>query len=458
MNEELSNVINNNYCVGCGACAVVESEISMIESSKGTYIPFFSKVNKNFVNAEKVCPFSVYTSNETETANKVFETNELQNDKIVGWYSGIYIGSRKDQIRRLNSSSGGMTTWICEQLLKQNLVNGIIHVKKKVNSLEFEYSISSTVDEVRLGEKTKYYPNEFSKVLNSLKNIHGKFAFVGIPCHIKAIRNICMNDAILSEKIIFFIGIICGHLKTKQYMDHLIKFANVNSHNAHGFDFRGKIKGKVVNHYENVIETLHGNVHTGPTRYMFGGDWGVGLYKLKSCDYCDDIFNEVADVVLGDAWLNKLEKEWMGNNIVITRNKLFDNILSVGLKEQEISLCSASLDDLKQSQASSITHKTKGLAIRLKHKQQNGEWAPKKRLKTLNDIAYLPKSRYVLRENISQKSIEIGEKHINNRYYRFLIQILLMKDLMEYRLASRKSIINYLPEFIRIKIRKLLKK
>ena len=29
------------------------------------------------------------------------------------------------------------------------------------------------------------------------------------------------------------------------------------------------------------------------------------MLKYKACDFCDDVFGEVADVVFGDAWVEK---------------------------------------------------------------------------------------------------------------------------------------------------------
>ena len=34
-------------------------------------------------------------------------------------------------------------------------------------------------------------------------------------------------------------------------------------------------------------------------------DWGMGIFKLGACDYCDDIVGETADISFGDAWLRR---------------------------------------------------------------------------------------------------------------------------------------------------------
>ena len=47
--------------------------------------------------------------------------------------------------------------------------------------------------------------------------------------------------------------------------------------------------------------------------------------KYKACDFCEDVFGYCADVVLGDAWLPKYNKDPKGDNVVIVRNEEIQN-------------------------------------------------------------------------------------------------------------------------------------
>lgn len=38
-----------------------------------------------------------------------------------------------------------------------------------------------------------------------------------------------------------------------------------------------------------------------------GNMWGTGLFKANSCDFCDDVTTELADISLGDAWLEPFQ-------------------------------------------------------------------------------------------------------------------------------------------------------
>ena len=48
--------------------------------------------------------------------------------------------------------------------------------------------------------------------------------------------------------------------------------------------------------------------------------WIHCFFKLKACDFCDDVAGETADVAVGDAWLTPYDQDPLGNNILLVRN------------------------------------------------------------------------------------------------------------------------------------------
>ncbi|MFM6343919.1 MAG: Coenzyme F420 hydrogenase/dehydrogenase, beta subunit C-terminal domain, partial [Dolichospermum sp.] len=81
----------------------------------------------------------------------------------------------------------------------------------------FKYGVSSTIDQVMAGAKTRYYPVEMSQVLKIVREQPGRYAIIGVPCFIKAVRLLMIEDEIFHERIKFCIGLICGHLKSTQF-------------------------------------------------------------------------------------------------------------------------------------------------------------------------------------------------------------------------------------------------
>jgi len=120
-------------------------------------------------------------------------------------------------------------------------------------------------------------------------------------------------------------------------------------------------------------------------RKMFGTNWGQCMLKYKACDYCDDIFGEVADVVFGDAWVEEYARDWKGNNLVICRDKKWSSVFERGVLSEDLFVSTASGEMVSRSQSGSIRHKRHAIGLRVKflsvffrielHKRIGGEQA-----------------------------------------------------------------------------------
>jgi coenzyme F420-reducing hydrogenase beta subunit len=66
--------------------------------------------------------------------------------------------------------------------------------------------------------------------------------------------------------------------------------------------------------------------------------WGSGMFKNNACDFCDDFTTELADISLGDAWLNPYNQDGKGTNVMVTRSKLAEKLISDGIINKELSV------------------------------------------------------------------------------------------------------------------------
>ena len=58
-----------------------------------------------------------------------------------------------------------------------------------------------------------------------------------------------------------------------------------------------------------------------------GFAWMSGMFKLPTCDYCDDVFAELADITFMDAWLPEYSNDSAGTSIVISRSAMAEKLL-----------------------------------------------------------------------------------------------------------------------------------
>jgi len=443
--ELIDKVVKNGFCIGCGACAVVEDSPIVIKlNSNGEYQAVLEKEkfpDNSYVN--KVCPFSNQSENEDTIASEVFDSN-LNYEFKIGYYDQLFAGYVLEDKFRENGSSGGFGSWITSELLRRNLVDEVIHVKGGADNMQFQYSISKTVKEIKEGSKSRYYPVEMSQVLDYVNKTDKSFAIVGIPCFIKAIRLLSKQNNRIKNNIKFTIGLVCGHLKSSLYSQMLAWEMGVSPDSEFEIDFRKKKLGKKASDYstEIISKTAENTeIKEEQTNELFGTTWGYGFFKYNACDYCDDVLAETADITVGDAWLPEYSKDYMGTNIVVSRNETMSNIINEAIKTEKVKIDNLTTEKIIASQAGGFRHRHNGLAYRLTTKDNNNKWRPVKRIKPSSKLPLRRKLLYRLRVLIRKKSIsnfKLAKKYNSLILFKLLMSVYVFGHELLSKLTVQK--------------------
>lgn len=439
-NNLFETVIQGGYCIGCGACtSVKDSPLEIKLNSYGMYQATL-KPSKDISNVDtsigKVCPFSASSLNEDQISKTLF-SNDCQYNPKIGYYIKTFAGYVKEGNFRSLGSSGGIGTWILSRLLEKNLVDYVIHIQSQSpsenDSRLFKYSISSTKEQVALGAKTRYYPVEMSEVIKMVQETTGRYAIIGIPCFIKAVRLLMNQDEILRERIKFCIGLICGHLKSTQFAEMFAWQSGFEPNTIEKIDFRKKLPETSASAYGVEITGKKNNQLTTeispPVNKIFGTSWGLGFFKYQACDYCDDITAETADLTVGDAWVAKYVKDYQGTNVVVVRNKILAEILQEGVTEENLHLDPITVQDVIQSQDANYRHRRSGLAYRLYLADKQGVWHPPKRVKSSGFMLPWTKKRFILRMELAEKSHLFFQESLVSGFFSHFVD--KMKPLIE---------------------------
>lgn len=446
--ELINNVVDNGYCIGCGACAVTDhSPIEIKLDSNGQYQAVISKDPPldNVVDYEvnEVCPFSRSSVNEDNIARDIFDESLNYKHKI-GYYDKLYAGYVLENDFRVNGSSGGFGSWIASELLKNKMVDEVIHVKGGADNMKFKYSVSQTVEEIKEGSKSRYYPVEMSEVLDYVKEERKEFAIVGIPCFIKSVRLLAKQNEQINRSIKYTIGLVCGHLKSSLYSQMLAWEMGIEPDSDFDIDFRKKKPGKKASDYSTEVVKKTSNdtkIREEQTNEMFGTTWGYGFFKYNACDFCDDILAETADITVGDAWLPEYTEDHMGTNIIVSRNKQISQLINEASKEDRIKIDRLKKEKIIESQAGGFRHRHNGLAYRLAIKEKNDEWIPKKRINPSWDLPIRRKLLYRLRMLIQKKSItnfKIAKKYKSLNLFKVLMSIYIFCHEVLSKLTIKK--------------------
>ncbi len=272
--------------------------------------------------------------------------------------------------------------------MERGYVDSVIHVHQRKPSDSdkrlFHYQLATNPEEVNKGAKSRYYPIELSEMIGMIRNRPGKYVIVGIPCFIKSVRLLSKEDRIIGERVLFCIGLICGHLKSARFAELFSWQCGIPPAALTAIDFRTKLTGLGANQYGVTVTGLeHGKEVTKvspPIQKMYGTGWGYGFFKYKACDYCDDVVAETADITIGDAWLPKYLGESRGTNVVIVRHPVIQSIIDEALRSQKLIMEELSPAEIVISQNAGYEHRRGGLAYRLHRADIRDDWRPPKRI------------------------------------------------------------------------------
>ena len=383
----LQTVIQGDYCIGCGVCAAMENSPFRIALDKiGRYQASADAeaAGKAGCPVLAVCPFSGEGPDEDAIAKTLYG-GDCSYDKNIGYHRATYAGYVAEGTFRRNGSSGGMGTWIGVELLRRGLVDAVIHVKATAAASGhpmFAMCVSRSEEEIRAGAKSRYYPVEMSQVLRDAASTPGRYAVVGVPCFIKALRRLALKEPRFQERIAFCISLICGQLKTTAFAEMMAWQVGVHPDSLASIGFRRKIKGVPGHYYFTEATGVSGEgsvIEIGADCYGLY-NWGGGLLKYNACNYCDDVVGETADVSLGDAWLPKYLADSGGTSVIIVRNRKLFDIIEQAKSEGRLHLDPITAKVVVQSQAAGFRQRREDIAYRLFLKDAAGVWRPRKRV------------------------------------------------------------------------------
>ncbi|MGH1402769.1 MAG: Coenzyme F420 hydrogenase/dehydrogenase, beta subunit C-terminal domain [Alphaproteobacteria bacterium] len=407
---DIQKVVAGEYCSGCGACAAGGSGIKMRMTDDGRYEARLDNVPEAVLKeASERCPFAA-KKNEDDLATDLFAKHAQKDDKI-GYYISCYAGNVLEGDYRTRGSSGGFGSWIIDQLFEKDKIDAVIHVKetKESNSPHpmFSFAISEK-ENAHEGAKSRYYPIEMSQVLDMVLKEDRRYALVGIPCFIKAARLMQKQYPEMEKRIVFTLGLVCGHLKTSQFAEYYARIAHSDPKTLKDINFRHKLAGQPASRYGVKLQTGDNGDKILENRFISGSNWGYGLFKYNACDYCDDVVSETADLTIGDAWIPPYLGDWEGTNVLVVRNPIVEGILKEGKDRGAIELDPLTPQDVAKSQEPGFRHRREGLAFRLHLKEIQNLWHPRKRVNavTPDQVSERTVAVQKIRLQLAQKSRE----------------------------------------------------
>ncbi len=409
----VNEVVENDICSGCGVCAgVCPSKIlDMNVQANGDLAPVITgKCPPRCELCLDVCPFSSNSISITQLTDDKFSSPEVKQHNAVGKYTNSIVGY--SPTHRSTGASGGMLSWLLEAMLRENLVDAVITVSsnsenRPSDGLMFQMAEFTSPEEVRAASGSFYYPISVGARLRSIQDLkEGKrYAVVGLPCTLKGIALAMRKIPVLRRSIAYTFGLVCGNLPNVFYTEYLSRLSGLEADSIGSVTYRSKNPGKPANNYLFRATDKQGKAGRPVPFYgAISNAWVSRQFQLNACNFCDDLFAEVADASFMDAWLPEYMADHRGHSIVTIRNSEIMTVFERGRQDKSCSFEPIDIEKVAASQASQWESKSSRLRVQMALAKKQGKKVPPLRQEPKFGFSYILLFKVILQNKLQYLS------------------------------------------------------
>lgn len=310
----LARVAQGNLCAGCGACAgLLPEKISMENTAPGYLRPRqtaeLSAAENDLVAA--VCP---------GLGQKV-AAGTRPDPVLWGPYVAMQTGWATDAAIRHAGSSGGALSAILVHLLAADVVDAVVQTAASPTlAIGNATVISTDAAGIIAAAGSRYAPSAPLAGLRGLQADGRRFAFVGKPCDVAALRAIIAAEPGMAQVFPVLLSFFCAGVPSHAGGRAVLTALGTTLEETAAFRFRG-------NGWPGQATAT---LRDGTTRAMsYHDSWGGILSKhvQHRCKICADGTGVAADIVCADAWESDdrgypLFAEAPGVSLIVARTDL----------------------------------------------------------------------------------------------------------------------------------------
>ena len=293
----VSSVVRDKLCIGCEICSTIcpKNCISYELKDKGIYEPVIDQTLCIECGlCEKVCP--------GKNRNDGISTPYSENDAFLAYSTEKEICD--------NATSGGVVTSIIKKMLETKtydvafaLEGNDVSQKKEAVKLELKDLLSS--------QKSRYITVSHAKTANyMLENPDKKLIIVGTPCAVSGLINLIVLKKLNRDNYLF-IGLFCDGTMSYNVLEYFDKHPKLKG-GLKKFNFRDK---RVGGWPGNILAVTNDNteVQLPKSERMMVKSY----FKPERCLYCLDKLNRLADISVGDNYVEGRKRAQGGNAVII---------------------------------------------------------------------------------------------------------------------------------------------
>lgn len=376
----IEGVVKHKLCVGCGLCVGVcprEALTMTLDPKRGGYVPVVYKDRCTQCGlCYQVCPGH---NVDFEALNAAL-FGEIPEDIALGRYLASYVGHATDEDVRYHSSSGGLVTSLLVFALEEGLIDGALVTRmQRDKPLRPEAFIARTKEEIVSAAGSKYCPVAAGTAVKGILESDGRYAVVGLPCHIQGIRKAELHLPKLRERIRYRMSLACSLDFSFLGTERLIQSQGMSADRVERLEYRGRgWPGSMLIRLRGGRETIV------PLAEYYRR---LGPYSLRRCTLCSDMLGELSDLSCGDAWVPEVTRtDKVGSSFVITRTPEAEELLEAAASKEAVWLSDLDPRAVAASQGGALFKKRK-LKARMRLFRLCGQRVPRYGQKLMSPTA-----------------------------------------------------------------------
>jgi coenzyme F420 hydrogenase subunit beta len=351
----IEHVVREGLCTQCGTCAGVcpQDALRMRWTLRDGWLPEIDHARCTDCGAcDEVCPGEGFDYGCGAWWRE--RNGDAPFRDFLGPYRGLWYGWASDPDTRFAGASGGIATALLQGALEQGDVDAVIGVRmSRATPLAAEPAIARSTAGVAALRGSKYSMVAVGEALREVRASPGRYAFVGLPCHIQGLRLAQRRSRVLRERIPLTVGVFCGFNMLPRATCAAARRIGVDPAELtmvgyRGPDWPGELR----------LHTRSGALHTASFADYY--DRYIAAWIQPRCRTCADALVEPADIALGDTWLERFYGS-PGVSDLIARTSVGYDLIE-RLTPAHLTLMEASPEEMVASQ--SATYRVKRPVLR----------------------------------------------------------------------------------------------
>jgi coenzyme F420 hydrogenase subunit beta len=220
---------------------------------------------------------------------------------FLGPWRRLWFGWAADQEIRHAGASGGVATALLSGLLEEGLADAVLAVgMSDKEPLQAVGVLCRSPAEVAACRGSKYNVVPVNTLLGTVLREPGRYALVGLPCHIQGLRLAQRRSRRLRERVVLTLGIFCGLTGEPRATEVAALQAGLDPAELASVAYRGP----------GWPGGMRLATRDGRARWRDYPDYYdryLSAHTPPRCRICPDALAELADISVGDTWLERFE-------------------------------------------------------------------------------------------------------------------------------------------------------